>query len=106
MEAALLHLHMHFRENPSLGKLAAIAHYNASYFSTAFHSYTSMTYSQYLNMLKIDYAKKLLLTTNLKIADICQECGFTSHSNFLRLFRQQTTMSPAAYRKQHHPRSE
>ena len=99
IHAARLYLHMHFRENPSLSRLAQIAHYNASHFSATFHRETGMTYTQYLNMLKTDYARKLLLSTKLKITEICGECGFASHSNFLRLFRQQTGMSPAAYRK-------
>ena len=99
MQAALLHLHMHFRENPSLTKLAKIAHYNASHFSTTFHKQMGMTYTEYLNMLKTDYAKKLLLSTQLKVTDICYECGFTSHSNFLRLFHLVTGLSPTAFRK-------
>jgi AraC-like DNA-binding protein len=99
IHAARLYLHMHFRENPSLSRLAQIAHYNTSHFSATFHKETGMTYTQYLNMLKTDYAKKLLLSTKLKITEICSECGFASHSNFLRLFRQETGMSPAAYRK-------
>lgn len=99
MQAALLHLHMHFRENPSLAKLAKIAHYNTSHFSTTFHKQMGMTYTNYLNMLKTDYAKKLLLSTRLKVTDICYECGFTSHSNFLRLFHLATGLSPTAYRK-------
>lgn len=98
-QAALLYLHMHFRENPGLSELARIAHYNTSHFSTVFHREMGMTYTRYLNMLKTDYAKELLLSTELKITEICQECGFTSHSNFLRLLREATGMSPSAYRK-------
>jgi len=59
-----------------------------------------MTYTQYLNMLKTDYAKELLVSTDLKITEVCQECGFTSHSNFLRLIKAATGMPPMAYRKQ------
>jgi len=99
-QAALLYLHMHFRENPSLGELAKIAHYNVSHFSMVFHRELGMTYTQYLNMLKTDYAKELLVSTDLKITEVCQECGFTSHSNFLRLIKAATGMPPMAYRKQ------
>ncbi len=98
MGAALLYLHMHFRENPGLAKLSDIAHYNTSHFSTTFHRHTGMTYTEYLNMLKTDYAKKLLLSTTLGITEICFECGFTSHSNFLRLFRKNTGLSPSEFR--------
>lgn len=99
IQAALLYLHMHFRENPRLSELAEIAHYNTSYFSIVFHRELGMTYCQYLNMLKISYAKSLLLSSGLKISDICFECGFTSRANFLRLFKKQVGLSPLQFRK-------
>ena len=100
-QSALLYLHMHFRENPRLADLARIAHYNTSHFSTVFHRELGMTYTQYLNKLKTDYAKELLLSTELKITDIYQTCGFSSHGNFLRLLRVDTGLSPTQYRKKH-----
>lgn len=102
---ALLYLQMHFRENPGLSRLSEIAHYNTSHFSTAFHRQTGLTYTQYLNKLKTDYAKTLLLSTQLGITEIWHECGFTSHSNFLRLFREETGLCPTAYRKSGHRRA-
>lgn len=99
IQEALLYLHLHFRENPRLRELAQIAHYNTSYFSIAFHRELGMTYCEYLNMLKISYAKQLLLSTELKISDICYECGFASHANFLRLFKTQVGLSPLQFRK-------
>lgn len=99
IQAAILYLHMHFRENPKLSELARISHYNTSHFSTTFHKELGMTYSQYLNMLKINYAKELLLSTELKVTEVCFECGFTSQSNFLRLFKEQTGTSPLEFRK-------
>lgn len=99
IQTALLYLHMHFRENPALKDVAEIAHYNTSHFSTTFHKELGMTYSEYLNTLKISYAKELLLSTDLKISDVCHECGFTSHSNFLRLFKERLGQSPMQFRK-------
>lgn len=99
IQASLLYLHVHFRENPRLSDVAKIAHYNTSYFSSVFHRETGMTYSEYLNMLKITYAKELLLSTELKISDVYYKCGFSSHSNFLRLFREQTGLTPMQFRK-------
>ncbi|MBE6761031.1 MAG: AraC family transcriptional regulator [Ruminococcaceae bacterium] len=99
IQAALLYIHMHFRENPKLSEVAKIAHYNASHFSNTFHKELGTTYCDYLNTLKISYAKELLISTSLKIADICYECGFTSHSNFLRLFKEKLGLSPMQFRK-------
>lgn len=99
IQTALLYMHMHFRENPTLNEVAKIAHYNVSHFSSTFHKELGTTYCEYLNMLKISYAKELLICTNLKISDIYSECGFTSHSNFLRLFKENLGISPMQFRK-------
>lgn len=99
IQTALLYLHIHFRENPTLKDVAKIAHYNTSHFSATFHKELGMTYCEYLNMLKISYAKELLISTNLKISEVCSRSGFTSHSNFLRLFNERLGMSPIKYRQ-------
>ena len=99
IQNVLQYLHVHFRENPRLSDAAKIAHYNTSYFSSAFHRETGMIYSEYMNMLKINYAKELLLSTDLKINDLYYKCGFRSHSNFLRLFHEQTGLTPTQFRK-------
>lgn len=100
IQTALLYMHIHFRENPTLSEVAKITHYNVSHFSSTFHKEMGTTYCDYLNRLKISYAKELLICTNLKISDICNECGFTSHSNFLRLFKENSGLSPMQFRKQ------
>lgn len=102
LQTALTYLQMHFMENPTLQQVAKVAHYNASHFSSCFHREMQQTYSQYLNRLKISYAKNLLLTTDFKIERIGTECGFCSESNFLRVFKQVTGTSPLAYRKRAH----
>ena len=99
IQKVLLFLRMHFRENPCLGEAAKIAHYNSSHFSTTFHKQIGMPYNAYLNLLKISYAKELLLSTGLKIAEICFECGFSSQSNFLRIFKEQTGLTPSQFRR-------
>jgi len=101
IQTALLYLQMHFRENPGLPELAKIAHYSDSHFCTTFHKRIGMTYTQYLNILKTEYAEKLLLSTDMKVTDISYESGFASHATFLRLFRRKTGVSPSEYRKTH-----
>lgn len=70
-----------------------------SYYSDLFHKETGMTFKSYVNNLKIDYAKRLLETTDMHIIDICYECGFENNSHFVRTFSEYTGLSPSAYRK-------
>lgn len=95
----LVYMHTHFRENPSLTTLSQISHYSLNHFSTIFHKTIGMTYHDYLNQLKVKYAKQLLVSTNLKSIDICFQCGFNSFNSFLRTFKTLTGLTPIEYRK-------
>lgn len=96
---AVTYLNIHFAQSPTLETLANLTHYNSSYFSKLFHSTTSYTYVEYLNRLKINCAKKLLAQSKKSIIDIGAECGFSSHSNFLRAFANIVGSTPGEYRK-------
>lgn len=99
MRDALAYMQMHFMDNPSLRQTAQVAHYNTSHFSTCFHEQMKQTYSEYLNRLKVNCAKNLLLTTDMSVTSIGYECGFQSESNFLRVFKQYVGTAPSDFRK-------
>ena len=90
MDAALTYIHIRFKESPTLGEVAAHVHYNPSYFSQLFKTYTGVKYVDYLNALKIDHAKRLLSFTDHSIIDIGFLCGFNSTSNFYLSFKKST----------------
>ena len=96
---SLLYLHSHFRENPSLTQLAEVAGFNKNYFSGLFHSTTGKTYKEYINTLKLEHARKLALTSTIPVTEICYASGFNSLTNFLRVFKNEYGISPAAMRK-------
>lgn len=100
MKKALLYLHSHFRENPSLATTAELSGYCPNYFSQQFHLYTGQTYIQYLTNLKLNYAKHLLDSCDISTTEVCFECGFTSLSNFLRSFKRHYGISPQIYADQ------
>ena len=93
-------MHSYFRENPGLEVLAQIANYSPNYFCTVFRKNTGMTYLQYMNRLKVKYAKQLLLTTTLCETDIAFRCGFNSQNTFLRVFKAQVGKTPMGYKRQ------
>ena len=50
-------------------------------------------------MQRVEYAKKLILETNLSITEIIMECGFVSTSNFYSKFIKYVGCSPLKFRK-------
>ena len=53
---------------------------------------------QYISKIRVDHAKRLLITSKLSINDICESVGYTSVGSFSLLFRKKTGMSPTQYR--------
>ncbi len=96
---ALMYIHHHFREDPTLNDAAAYGGLNPVYFSSAFHQFTGKTYKKYLTELKMNYAKKLLLSGNLSVTDVCYNSGYNTLSHFLREFKKFHNVTPAQMRK-------
>lgn len=96
---ALLYIHGHFRENPSLETVSRLSGFNKNYFSTLFHKSTGKTYKEYITVLKLEHSKKLLLAGKLSISEICFASGFSSLPNFLRSFKSHFGVSPSLMRK-------
>ncbi len=91
----------HFDDDSvSLQRIARDVHLSPSHLSRMFHRQTGTTLTDYRNLVRIEEAKKLLATTNLKICDICYDVGYQSLSNFTRTFIRHVGISPRTFRKQ------
>jgi AraC-like DNA-binding protein len=82
-------------------ELAALSGYTASGFSRAFHRQTGMTFTSYVNSLRINRACRLLTTSDRLVIDICYDVGFNNVSNFNKRFHAMTGMTPRSYRNRH-----
>ncbi len=99
MQTALVYIQEHFRENPPLSLVANLLSYNERYFCKKFKDYTGRTYKEYLRHKKLQYARKLILSTSLSIIDICEKCGYNTQSHFNREFHIEYGISPLSLRK-------
>ena len=86
---------------PSFG-LASVAdafHITDYTASRLLKAHIGMSFKKYMTMQRIEEAKGLLLTTDLKMCDIAARCGFASASYFARVFQSEEGMPPAQYRQ-------
>lgn len=88
-----------FRHSLTLEDIATKFGLNYSYFSRMFKKKFGCTFRNYLNELRIDHAKYMLISTTLPITDICFECGFTTQRSFNRAFLSVAGCTPKEYRK-------
>lgn len=99
IEKSIQYIHDNFKQKLPLQLVSSYIYVNPQYFSRIFKKEVGVNYIDYVNNLKIEYACKLLETTNYPAYRISSECGFTDPSYFNRVFVQQMKMTPHAYRR-------
>jgi two-component system, response regulator YesN len=80
--------------------VAAKFNLSSSHFSTVFSQEVGETFRDYLNNLRIDRARELLRTTNIKCSEIAYQCGYNDSHYFSTVFKKKTGFSPQQYRGQ------
>jgi len=103
IEESLKYIKDHFKERLTLESVASKVYVNPKYFSHVFKREMGVSFTEYVIGLKIEYACKLLETTNYHAYRISIECGFSDPSYFNRVFCAQMNMTPQTYRKYSNP---
>lgn len=93
------HLNNHYEEHFSLDELSLLVSINKYQICRDFKKYLKATPLQYVNHLRIEQAKVLLRTTSDQISEICYQVGFENANHFIQLFKRETGVTPAYYRK-------
>ena len=83
----------------SLDILAKETHFSKYYLCELFRRKTGMTPMQYVRLLRISRAQRLLLGTSDSVSNIGLACGYDNFSFFCRAFRSVSGMSPSEYRR-------
>lgn len=90
-----------FKDAIRLQTIAAIACMSPHAFCSYFKKRTRKTYVDFLNEIRIGYACKLLLTTEMNILSVCFDSGFNNVANFNRQFLKVKQQKPSVYRREH-----
>ncbi len=90
----------HLDSQLALGDLAHRLASNESYISRTINLGAGVNFSRFINELRVDTAKQLLLSSNSDILTIALDSGFNSKATFNRVFRDIVDMTPSAYRAQ------
>lgn len=72
---------------------------NEKYFSTKFTKETGMTFSAYLTSVRLEKAKRLMESTDLKMYEISDRVGYHNVEHFNRMFKKAYGASPGDYKK-------
>ena len=84
----------------SLESLAKTFGYSSTYLSRMFQKYAKMNYKAYLDNLRLEYAYKALVNTDLSISTIASDNGFPNSKAFTKMFRKKYDKLPSEFRKE------
>lgn len=90
----------HYMQDVSLPQMAKLVCMNPDAFSRFFRNKTGRTPNRYLIDYRLGIAARMLLTTQLSVAEIGFSCGFNTLSHFNRLFRESKGCTPSEFREQ------
>ena len=93
------YLSEHCEEDISLEQLAARFFLSKYYVCRLFKDVTGYTVREYINIHRIQKAKRLLEETDHSISEIAEMVGYASLTHFEQTFKNYMTMSPLKYRK-------
>lgn len=104
ISAALLFIETNYSRELSLNEIAKHVNLSNGYFSGLFKKELGISFVEYLNGLRIEKAKELLVNTYLKAYEIAEMVGFGDETYFSRVFKKNTGMSVQEYRKKWVPK--
>jgi len=96
---AVDHVHAHFSETLRVEDLAELAGLSIARLERSIKAIFHITVGQLISKTRLDHAARLLLTTEMPIAEIAHACGFYDHSAFSRQFKAAVGVTPSEYRE-------
>ena len=106
VKSTVKYMNAHLSDNLSIDMLAERVFLSHTGLIWKFKQELNTTPSQYLILLRLRYAKHLLLDGEYSITEVAEQCGYANPYYFTNAFRKYYGMSPTAFRKKYAEKSE
>jgi AraC-like DNA-binding protein len=93
----------HCRESITLDDVAELVHVSPSRVRHVFKDVTGVSFKEYVTQVRVAEAKRLLLSTDLSVAEIARAVSYTNLHQFYKVFYRSCAMSPGEYRRYYTP---
>lgn len=98
VEQAIHYMQCHYADDMTIEELAKELYINPTYLCRVFKKKIEMTPMQYLIHLRIETAKKLLITTDFSVNEIAEYIGICDSKYFSKLFKKKENITPSEFR--------
>ncbi len=83
-----------FHKGINLDELSSVCHLSKYHMCRIFKKTTGLTITNYMNIIKVEEAGKMLRDQGKNITETCFDCGFSSVSYFIEIFKRNTGYTP------------
>lgn len=90
-----------FQYNLKLEEFAKLCGRSLSVFKRDFNKHFNCTPFRWLKSKRLEYAKILLLESDLNVNQVCYECGFKNTSHFVQSFKEKFKIPPYQFKTRH-----
>lgn len=99
IQTVIEYIHANYSKDLNLEMLANEVNLSSAYLSTLFSKYNGISLWTYLCKTRVGHALEELKSSDKTILEIATSCGFNNPSNFNRIFKKITGVTPSEYRK-------
>lgn len=96
------YIRLNFQQQITIEELAEVAYLSVSALERRFKKYLAKTPKQFINEVRLENARKLLIESNKPISQVGDETGFSDHSYFSKQFRLFFGELPSDFRQNYH----
>ncbi|MGG1552600.1 helix-turn-helix domain-containing protein [Paenibacillus ferrarius] len=102
LEEAISYVDRHYSTDIRLGELAARSNLSERQFRRLFKSQTGMSFTDYLQSIRIEAACKLLIGSRSSVSEVAASVGYADMKFFHKLFKKKTGITPGQFRNRKH----
>lgn len=99
LKDAMAYLDKNLENKITLKEIAEVACMTQTYFFSVFKKFNGISLWDYITIKRVEMAIELLKTTTMTKLEIANSCGFSSSSNFYKLFSKIAGKHPSDYTK-------
>jgi AraC-like DNA-binding protein/mannose-6-phosphate isomerase-like protein (cupin superfamily) len=96
---SITYINENYAEDITAEQAAEKVNMSYSYFAKSFKAATGRTFTEYLNITRINEAEQMLINTDLSVSEIATRCGYNNISYFISLYKKHKGITPLSERK-------
>lgn len=99
-EEIIKHVEENYARSVTLGELSEKLYFSLPYLCNRFQKDMGLSFSQYLQKVRIEKSCRLLAETNLSVTQIAQNVGYADTKHFGKVFKDITNMTPREFKRE------